>query len=352
MKIPFKIGILQAIAEVSYYLGLTHLFRFCFSRKNKIIILMYHRIFDIQNHEIDIDVDYLIIPEEFKRQIEYISRNYNIISFDNFIEYYENKTKLPKNSIIITIDDGYKDCYTNVYPTLKKYKVPAMFFIATDYIDSQELYWWDKVAYGINNTDLLSFSVPELGAYTLENPVKRPKVKREICKKLRRVSEENKNRIVSELLHILKVEFDSINKDLFLTWEEIKEMGENGMDFGAHTCSHAILTKVPYEQAEYEIMESKRVIESQINKKVNFFSYPSGTINDFNDKIKEFLNRNGLMAAVSTIYGINRLNRETDLYSLKRIDINDNTSIYLFKLELTGMLDGLYRIRNKLKRKG
>lgn len=351
MKIPFKIRILQIVAQVSYYLGLTHLFRFCFRRKNRIIILMYHRVFDIKNiHDFNLDIDYLITPEEFERQIEYISEKYNAISFDDFIEYYEKEAKLPKNSIIITIDDGYKDCCTNIYFILKKYEVPAMFFIATDYIDSQELYWWDKVAYGINNTDLLSFSVPELGAYTLENPVKRPKVKREICKKLRRMSEETKNRVVNDLAHTLNVDFDSINKDLFLTWEEIKEMGESGMDFGAHTCSHAILTKVPYEQAEYEIMESKRVIESQINKKVNFFSYPSGTINDFNDKIKECVKSSGLVAVVSTIYGINKLNSETDLYSLKRIEVD--TNIYLFKLKLTGVLDCLYRIRNKLKRKG
>lgn len=352
MKNSLKIRFLQVIAKVSYYIGLTHLFRFCFSRKNRIIILMYHRICKLNNiHDFKLDVDYLITSEEFERQIAYISKNYNAISFDDFTEYHKSKAKSPKNSVIITIDDGYKDCYTNVYPILKKYNIPAMFFIATDYIDSQELYWWDKVAYAINTTNRSSFSIPELGTYTLGNQVKRLKVKRDICKKLRRLTEETKNRIINKLINTLNVDSEEI-KDLFLTWKEIKEMTENGMDFGGHSCSHAILTKVPYEQAEYEIMGSKRAIETQINKKVNFFSYPSGTLNDFDASIKKILENNGFNAAVTTIHGINKLNNETDLYTLKRIDINDSTSIYLFKLELTGVIGGLYWIRNKLKRKG
>jgi len=312
---------------------------------------MYHRIFDINNCDLDFDVG-VVTPKEFERQMEYISKNYNPISFDELMECIEKKKNPPENSVIITIDDGYKDCYVNAYPILQRYKVPATLFLATDYINSNELYWWDKVAYAINNTNLSSFSVPELGAYPLGNPCKKLKVKREICKKLRRMSEESKNKIVDELAHTLKVDFEETKeKDLFLTWEEIKKMSENGMDFGAHTCSHAILTKVPYEQAKNEIIKSKSIIESKINKKVNFFSYPSGTISDFDDKIKEYLKNSGFTAAVSTIYGINRLNSETDLYSLKRIDVSSDTNIYLFKLKLTGMLDYVYGIHKKLKKR-
>jgi len=351
MKKPFKIGILQIIAKVSYYLGLTHLSRFCFSRKNKIIILMYHRISDINNCDLDLDI--VVTPKEFERQMEYISKNYNPISFNELMECLENKKNLLGNSVIVTIDDGYKDCYMNAYPILQRYKVPATLFLATNYIDSQELYWWDKVAYAINKTNLSSFSVPELGTYTLRSRIQRAEAIRNILKKLKKMKDGDKNKIVNELVQMLKVEIDNeVTKELFLTWEEIKEMSENGMDFGAHTCSHAILTRVPFEQAKNEIIKSKSVIEGQINKKVDFFAYPGGTINDFDERIKETLKNDGFKAAVTTIHGINKLNSEIDLYSLKRIDINANIGMYLFKLELTGMLDSLYWIRNKLKRKG
>jgi len=352
LKYSMKVRVLQTIAKVSYYTGLSFILRIFNGTKNRrIIILMYHRIFDNINYKIDVDADYLITPEEFEKQIKYISEKYNVIAFDEFIEYCQNKSKLPKNSVIITFDDGYKDCYTIAHPILLKYNVSAMFFIATDYINSDKIYWWDKVAYALNNTNLTSFSVPELGAYNLENPVKRLEAKRNICKKLRQFNEQQKNEIINEIEQILKFEFDEINKDLFLNWEEINDMSKNGMDFGAHTCSHAILTRVPNEQAKYEIRNSKSVIEANINKKINVFSYPSGTINDFDDSIKEYVKYIGFRAAVSTIYGINKLNNETDFYSLKRLDIINSVNIYLFMLELTGILDGVYWIRNKLKKR-
>ncbi|MDW7775646.1 MAG: polysaccharide deacetylase family protein [Methanosarcinales archaeon] len=352
LKYSIKVRVLQAIAKVSYYIGLSFLLRIYNEKKNRrVIILMYHRIFDNKNSNIDIDTDYLITPEEFEKQIKYISEKYNVISFDELIEHYQNKSKLPKNSIIITFDDGYKDCYTIAYPILQKYNVSAMFFIATDYINSDDIYWWDKVAYALNNTNITSFSVPEFGAYNLENPVKRLEAKRDICKKLRQINEEDKNKIIHEIEQILKIKFDDVNQDLFLNWDEINDMSQNGMEFGAHTCSHAILTRVPNEHAKYEIRNSKSVIEANINKKINVFSYPSGTINDFNDNIKEYVEYSGFRVAVSTVYGINKLNDETDLYSLKRLDIIESVDIYLFMLELTGILDSVYLIRNKLKKR-
>lgn len=353
-KASAKRKMLQLIAQVSFYMGLTLLLRFFFgkvSKKEKIIILMYHRIPNIHKSTFNLNIDTISpTPRDFEKQIRYISKYYNAISFDSFIEHVKSKTKLPKNSIIITFDDGYKDCYTNGYPILHKHKIPAMFFLTTNYIDSHELPWWDKITYIIYNTSVPHFTVPKLGTYSLKDSCERAKIIGDIQKKLKKMSEKSKNVIIDELVRILGVELDDrMTENLFLSWEEIKEMTDHGMDFGAHTCSHAILTKVPYEQAEYEIIESKCVIEKQINKNINIFCYPNGLIGDFNESITHILKNQGFAAATSAISGINYLDSRMNLHSLKRMGIGRNTDIYLFMLKSTGILDYVSLWYTKIK---
>lgn len=324
-------------------------FKTKFESNNEIIILMYHRVCDINNH--DLDNDAIVTTQNFDEQMEYISRNYKVISFDTFIKYYENNKKLPKNSIIITFDDGYKDCYLYAYPILKKYNAPAIFFLTTDYINSDKLFWWDKIAYIINNTDMKSLSINGFGTFSLEDSVKKEKTKREIFRKLKSLDTDSMKNILNQIENELKVKISyKESNNLYLTWKEIKEMGVNGMDFGAHTCSHSILTKIPLEKVQIEAMKSKSIIQENLSKEVIFFSYPNGTINDFDENIKNILKYNGYKASVTNIYGINDITDDVDLFSLKRIDVNSIIDINLFKLRLTGLLDIVYEFKKNRKK--
>ena len=101
--------------------------------------------------------------------MQYLSEKYNVISLDIFMEYYKKKINPPKNSVVITFDDGYFDNYKYAYPTLKKYKFSATIFISTDAVEKNVMFWWDKVAYVINKTKINYFEIKELGKYYLRN---------------------------------------------------------------------------------------------------------------------------------------------------------------------------------------
>ena len=68
---------------------------------------------------------------------------------------------------------------------------------------------------------------------------------------------------------------------LILNWDEIKEMSNNDIDFGSHTCSHSILTKIDLDSAKKEIINSKKLIEEKLGKPIEVFCYPRGEVNDF-----------------------------------------------------------------------
>jgi hypothetical protein len=138
----------------------------------------------------------------------------------------------------------------------------------------------------------------------------------EICKSLKEVPEQPRNHKVDELVTSLDVELDEEKLPQMLTWEQVKEMSDNGITFGAHTLSHPMLTKIPLEDARKEIAESKRVLEEKTQKPVKYFAYPYGTETDFNEDIKNIVKDSGYACALTFIAGYGDQN--SDLFALGR----------------------------------
>jgi peptidoglycan/xylan/chitin deacetylase (PgdA/CDA1 family) len=91
---------------------------------------------------------------------------------------------------------------------------------------------------------------------------------------------------------------------------------KNKIDFGAHTCNHRNLANLSEKEQIKEILYSKKEIEKKLKKKVYSFAYPFGSKENFNEKIKKIVAKNGFLCACSSIHGTN--NTKTDLFELKR----------------------------------
>lgn len=256
-----------------------------------IIILLYHQITPNINEQ---NVRMAITPNLFAQQMEYLAQNnYSIISLNDFLKHQEKNIPLSPRQVIITFDDGFKNNYLYAFPVLKKHKFKATIFLSTDFIGQTAKY--------------------------------SPKLNRWITKK------EDKNDILFP----------------FVSWLEMKQMAEHGIEFGAHTCSHPVLTKISLLQAEKEIKESKKIIENNLNKEVKFFAYPFGVYNqDIENLVKKF----GFSAAC-TVYpgGINNL--RSNPYALKRNALSGNISDKYFRFLLTKYYKLQVILRKKINEK-
>jgi len=89
----------------------------------------------------------LCIPKDtFFQQMEYLKTNkYRVISMKMLLEYLAYKKALPKKSIVITIDDGYKSVYDIAFPILKQYGFTATIFIYTNFIEGRNAMTWEQV---------------------------------------------------------------------------------------------------------------------------------------------------------------------------------------------------------------
>ena len=93
---------------------------------NNIHIVMYHYVKNIKKSKYP-NLKGLEFSD-FKKQIFYLKKNFNILSNNQFIEIL-NSRKIPKKkSILLTFDDGYRDHFEYVFPFLKKQDVSAVFY--------------------------------------------------------------------------------------------------------------------------------------------------------------------------------------------------------------------------------
>jgi peptidoglycan/xylan/chitin deacetylase (PgdA/CDA1 family) len=86
-------------------------------------------------HSVSIGKSPLAVPiENFKLQMRWVKENCSIIRTSQLIGFLENKSSLPPNPVLITLDDGFQDNYLNAWPVLAESEIAATIFIATGFI--------------------------------------------------------------------------------------------------------------------------------------------------------------------------------------------------------------------------
>lgn len=100
-----------------------------------------------------------VSADNFRWQLEQIVSRYKVLSFGDCVEHYMGKGVWPKNSAVITVDDGYRDLYEIAYPELRRLNLPATFFVTVNFVDQKIWLWPDRLHYAVNNSSHISFEI-------------------------------------------------------------------------------------------------------------------------------------------------------------------------------------------------
>ena len=97
--------------------------------KMSVSVLMYH-------HVLENDGAIAISQKNFEAQMKMLAKGgYTTITPDELLAYKQGKITLPKKSVLITFDDGWRNNYIYAYPILKKYGLKATIFLITSWIE-------------------------------------------------------------------------------------------------------------------------------------------------------------------------------------------------------------------------
>jgi len=109
----------------------------------KVFVLTYHHVQDEEIAKKRKQTNLNVTPEFFRKHLQYLKdKNYNVIGMTDLKNFFDNGTALPSKSVLITLDDGYKDNYENAYPILKEFGYRATIFIPTGLLNNSDYLTW------------------------------------------------------------------------------------------------------------------------------------------------------------------------------------------------------------------
>ncbi len=186
-------------------------------------------------------------------------------------DFKSNNFKSSKYSpVIITFDDADESIYNHALPILEKYGFKATVFVVSNYVGKFNT--WDYNFFG--------------------------------------------------------------NRSKHLTWQQIQKLCHKGWEIGSHTASHQDLTRLSDEQVISELKSSKKSIEQNINKQVDFLSYP---FNRFNEQVI-LLTKQAGYKGVCSLSTKNYYTNEFSDYVFPRLGVYliDSLNSYRNKLNVSG----------------
>ncbi|MGZ5435788.1 MAG: polysaccharide deacetylase family protein [Pyrinomonadaceae bacterium] len=155
--------------------------------------------------------------DRFRKQLEYLSHNFRVISFRDYLRARNENLKLPNYSALITFDDGHRNFYTTAAPLLESYNMRAVMFLISD-------------------------------------------------------------RVVDEGFRLS--DWNESDDQEYLSWAEAGDLTKRGFEFGSHTRSHRKLPQLLAVEVEGELIDSKIAIETQLATDGLPLAYPYGMTTD------------------------------------------------------------------------
>lgn len=293
-------------------------------------VVTYHRIAPV-NRSLELDPAMIsATPKGFRQQMYWLARHYNVISIMDILDALTNGTNLPSKAVLISFDDGYHDLLQYAWPTLKQYNLPAVIFVATDFVNHpNKAFWWDRIAAAIYNTSKTSLTISPFDLPLPGNPTARKKIVKVVQSHLKTLDHNDMDMLIETICHNL--DEPKISKQVSLDWQQLRQLQNSGIAIGAHSQHHPLLTRIKQQQAREEILGSQENLQHELGNSLPIFCYPNG---NHNRAIMSILRDNGFQLAFTTLDGHNDL-RSDNLLSLRRTNITRRTSMPIFKFRLT-----------------
>jgi peptidoglycan/xylan/chitin deacetylase (PgdA/CDA1 family) len=298
--------------------------------RNRLVILIYHRILPKPDTLRGFETD----AATFDWHMELVSKYFTPLSLQEALERRRTRS-LPPCAICVTFDDGYADNFDVALPILKRWKVPAAFFVTTACLQGGML-WNDWVIEAVRHLpgDEVDLREMGLGRYSLATPPQRAASAYSILLGTRRLPPEERWSRVKNLIERARG-VPAI--DLMMNERQIRELHRAGMEVGGHTVSHPILTLVGRQEAWREISENKEQLEGIVGERLKSFAYPNGCPGkDYDATHMEMVQKAGYISAMSTAWGA--VTQTTDAYQLPRLTPWDNTAVKFGARLLTSYL--------------
>jgi peptidoglycan/xylan/chitin deacetylase (PgdA/CDA1 family) len=322
-----------------FRLGLVHMFRR--NRRDKVLVLIYHDVLPPGFPEHNPLFGMTVSTTEFEWQLGYVRKHYNPITFQQFADWFFKNSDLPPYPVLITFDDGHANNFDFALPILLKFNISAVCFVLSGNLGREQLTWFEDAYHRLmfsptNNWKLTSGEMlPLATAKQRATACGRFFV---LCRTLKQSEQAEELKSLREQLPLdPSREFPA--RFRFLSSAELRCLRQSGVEIGAHTVTHPILSTLTYEAAKHEVQESKAQLEQSSGLPIRAFAYPFGAPGlDFARRERDLARQSGFLFAFAGEGGF--VDRTKDPFNLPRIGMGTMTR-HQFAATITGATDSL-----------
>lgn len=278
------------------------------------------------------DTNFMLV-DAFRRQVAYLRENFELLTMSQAVTAL-NADAIASPAAVITLDDGYQNNFDFAFPVLREFDAPAIIYLVTDIIGTENTFWFTRLLAAIGKTTENSL---DWGGqqFSLTDPVARAGSSNRLLQLLKYRPARDLERQLQVIEDELEVEATrSVSRSSPLRMLDAvsieKMLTSHLVEFGAHTCSHPILSLLTADQQESEIVGSLRSVEALTGKRCRHFAYPNGQPGDYDDESVRILQEAGVASAVTTSPG--PVSIGTPAHEMNRYAIAADISLDRFKL--------------------
>ena len=303
--------------------------------RGRLSALIFHRVVPTRDPLFPGEVD----AAEFDAICAWVRDWFQVLPLDEAVDRLA-RGSLPARALTITFDDGYRDNREVALPILQRHGLTATFFVSTGFLDGGRM-WNDTVIESLRGSpkealDLTALSGGRLGRLALGAPgdaATRRAALDAVLPFAEYLAPEARADFVAGLAEQAAARLPD---DLMMASAQVTELHRAGMQIGAHTVNHPILTRLSDAGVRDEMAGSKAALEALTGAPVTLFAYPNGQPGqDYAEREVATARAVGFRAAMATTWGAARSG--ADLFQLPRFTPWDRTR-WRFGLRMARML--------------
>lgn len=263
--------------------------------------------------------DLAVTPEELDAYLAYFTEHFDCGTLATQHERYLSGGAAAHPLLVLTFDDAQHDNYKNARPLLDRHRVKATFFAPVAAVERQEFLWHDQLGFAV----LALLKQPHSGREHLmkiladaglsgNGPLS---LVRNMTHEAKGLALEARLKLVAELVdasgRTRAPEFARL-----MTFGDLAELAGDGHEIGSHSMTHCLMPECDDRALDYEVAESRQVLQARLGLPIESFCYPNGNADA---RTARAVARAGYRRAVTTAWGSN--GQEADRFRLRRCDM-------------------------------